>query len=579
MLVPRLGPLPRGMPWVLVLALALAWVLCLPGSLHPSARIIGGVPDIPGLSHTVSQMAARGPGPWAHSRLIMYPSVHNLYSEMSFPMDGILAWPLVALLGWPGGFSAFSVLALAATGATTGFLAARWWRSLPAALAAVVVVETSGIVLREIAEGRLTHVVGLALTPPAIGWFCRAVVEDRGRWSFLAGAAVGFAALVFWYQAVWIALMLVAVFLAGAIERAPVVRHTMWGAAGAFAVAGFPLLYTVFHAGAHPGSQYGPWDIVEQIPGERVYLLTLLESRDIHWMGAKTGAWAVRPLLAATVLLGAWGAPRRRWAVPLAWIVVGWVLAEGPVLPIESLRIYSPVILQSLVPLARRYWWPDRYLLVAAVGSAILASGAFARGWRRPRALTGAAVAWTLLVLGEAWVALPSLPMPSTPGPDRDRVAALSTGTGPALVVPLRDLDPGATNKVWASEELLDQIAHGRPMLAGPMNPDSMVAGPLYRRFWENPALAAIRACETSPSLGVDAPTRAAIDTGFGALRRLGLREVYAEPTREGPDAVAAAWRGCLEELLGPPTGQAGSLRVYAVPEPSARAEPLGGPT
>ena len=560
------------MPWVLALAFALAWVLCLPGSLHPSEQIVGGVPDIPGLSHTVSQMAARGPGPWAHSRLIMYPSLHNLYSEMSFPMDGVLAWPLVALLGWPAGFTAFSVLALAATGATTGFLAARWWRSLPAALAAVVVVETSGIVLREIAEGRLTHVVGLALTPPAVGWFCRAVVEDRGRWAFLAGAAVGLAALVFWYQAVWIALMLLAVFVAGALERAPVLRHTLWGAAGAFAVAGFPLLYTVFHAGAHPGSQYGPWDIVEQIPGERVSLLTMLESRDIHRMGAQTGAWGLRPLLAATVVLGALGTPRRRWLVPAAWVCVAWVLAEGPVLPIESLRVYSPVIFQSLVPLARRYWWPDRYLLVAAVGAAMLAAGAFARGWPRPRALAMTLTGWALLVVGEAWVTLPSLPMPSTPGPDPARVAALSTGSGPLLVLPARDLDPSAANRVWSSEELLDQIVHGRPMLAGPMNPDSMVAGTLYRRFWENPALVAIRACEGASPPALDAPRRESIAEGFAALRRLGLREIHAEPSREGPEKVATAWRSCLEELLGAPVGQAGPLRVYAVPDGASTA-------
>jgi hypothetical protein len=188
--------------------------------------------------------------------------------------------------------------------------------------------------------------------------------------------------------------------------------------------------------------------------------------------------------------------------------------------------------------------------------------------------MLAATCAWAALVIGESVVALPTLPMPTTPGPDPARVAALASGTGPMLVLPVRNLDPEARNKVWSSEELLDQVVHGRPMLSGTMNPDSMVAGPLYQRFWENPALVALRACERAPAISEE--RSASLTAGFAELRRLGLREIYAEPAREGPEAVASAWRTCLEDVLGPPVGHAGPLRVYDVPGDAPPADPAG---
>lgn len=572
-LVPRLGPLPRG--WALIgpFAVLVAWLLCLPGSLSPGRLIVGGAPDLPGLTHTASQMAARGPGVWAHSRMIMYPSLHNLFSEFSFPADGLVAAPLIAWLGWPAGFSVFSVLCLALAGSTAGLLAASWWRSLAAGLLAVIALQTSGVVLREIAEGRLTHVLGLALAPVAVGFFCRSLVEDRGRWSFLAGLAVGASALVFWYQAVWVALMLLAVFLAGAVERLPVLRHTLWGALGAAVIAGFPLIYTVLHAGAHPGSHIGAFDMIEEIPGEPMTLVTLLERRDVGSMGYETGAWSVKPLLIGAVLLGLGAGPIRRVLVPVAWLVVALLLAEGPIFGLPGAKVISPVILQSLVPLMRRYWWPDRYLLVASVGIALLVGGGLV-AWLRRLPRRPATLALTLAggaLLCEALLLSPTWPMASTPGPDPVRIAAIQERSGPLLMVPVRDLDPRAKNMVWTSERLLEQIAHGRPLLTGPMNPEASVAGVLYQRFWHGGLLRAIRLCETAHPSELGEDWRDEVEHSKDRLYRAGLREVTADPSMEGPPAVALGWRVCLEELLGPPTSEAGPFRIYELKPPGQR--------
>jgi len=570
-LVPRFRPLPARWGWIPALAVVLAWVLCLPASAHPASAIIGGPPDIPGLAHALSQIAMRGPGGWAHSRFMMYPSIHNLYGEMSFPADGMAAAPFVALLGWPTGFTVFAVLTLALAGTTAGLLAASWWRSLASGLLGVVALETSGIVLREIAEGRLTHVLGLALAPLALAAYCRGVVENRGRWSFLAGTAVGLSALVFWYQAVWLALMLLPIFAVGAFERLPVVRHTVWGAMGAGLIAGFPLLYTVFHAGSHPGSQVGPWDVVEQIPGEPMYLIVLLEMRDVFGMGIMDGSWAIRPLLVAAIVLGATRRPLRRIFLPVVWIATGWALGEGPVLSIPGLKVLSPVLLQSFVPLMRRYWWPDRYLLVACLGAVLLVSGlpAWLAGRVRPIWHARVVVAAALALLVEAWFTLPNLPMPSTPGPDPDRVAALASGSGPLLMVPTRELDQAVGVRAWQSNILLEQIAHKRPLLGGPMNPEAIVAGTLYQQFWSTGVLYEIRACETISGLPDRSPGfHEAIAESLHRLYRAGLHEIYADPSREGPAEVAKVWRGCLEDLMGAPTGTAGPFRVYAVPPP-----------
>lgn len=572
-LVPRLGPLPPGWPTIPLVALLLAWGLGLPASARPGTLLLGGPPDIPGLAHTASQMASRGPWAWAHSRMMMYPSVHDLYGEMSFPGDGIVAAPFIRVLGWPAGFTVFTVATLAFAGTTAGLLAARWWRSLPAGLLAVAALETSGVVLREISEGRLTHALGLGLAPLAVGWFARGLVEDRGRWSFAAGVAVGLSALVFWYQVVWVGLLLLALAMAGAVERLRVLRHTAWGALGAWWVAGFPLLYTVAHAGEHPGSQVGPWDLVEEIPGEPMPLLTLLESRDVGGMGLMTGAWAARPLLFLGCALGLVAGPPRRVVVPLLWIAVAWGLAEGPVWTLPGSPIFSPILLQSHVPLMRRYWWPDRYLLVASLGVALLVAGAGAALLRRfgsPARRAAGALALGAALVAEAALTLPTLPLAATEAPAAERLAVLRTGTGPLLVLPLRDLDPDARNRVWASDVLLEQIHHRRPLLAGPMNPEAVVAGDLYRDFWSGGVLREIRSCENAwkappeRSAGWEAEVRRTLHR----LHRAGLREIVADPAREGPDRVAVPWRACLVEVLGPPTGEAGPLRVYAVPAP-----------
>jgi hypothetical protein len=583
-LFPRLGPLPPRWGWIVALAAAVAWLVCLPASADPTHLLLGGPPDLPGLVHVVVTMADVGPAGWSHSRMLMFPSISNFYAQKNFPGEGLLGAPFVALLGWPAGFTVFSVASVAAFGASTGLFVARWWRSLAAGLVGVVAAETSAVVVREIGEGRLTHVLGLVFAPIAVALYVRGVLEDRGRWSFAAGLALGASALVFWSVALWVGLLLAVVFVAGASERLPVVRHALWVVAGTVALAGAPLLYTVHDAGAHPGSQYGPWSLVEEIPGKQIPLVQLLEGRDLFHFGWRTVAWRLRPLLLACCLLPLWKGRARRVAVPLGWIALAALFAGGPLWHLGGLDLLTPALLQTYVPVLRRYWWPDRYLLMATLGVAVLAGGAAARAVAAvarpvPRALATGGLC--LALLAETWLVLPTLPMPATRDvPDED-VAVLARGEGPTVVIPPWDLDPDAQKRTWSLDARLGQIRHRRPLLVGEMNPDAVVAGAFYRDFWATGVLASLRGCEkafTDPV--VPDPDPAA---SMARLHRAGVRQIYDDPRLEGPPAIAAAWRACVVSVLGVPSGEEGPYLVFTVPPPAeppaeAPAEPPAGP-
>jgi hypothetical protein len=517
-------------------------------------------------------MALNGPGLWAHSRYMMFPDVHNLYTQMSFPADGLPAAPLVWLFGWPAGFTLFTVLVFAGLGAGFGLLAASWWRSLGAGLCAAAVAMSGSVVLREVVEGRLTHAIGLVLVPLVVWGWCRAQVEDRGRYAFVAGLALGFTALVFWYQAVWTGLTLFVLVLLGRRDRLPVARHLFWVGLGTFAVAAFPLIFTI-SSGSHPGSEVGPWDYVEEVPGQPVLLAILLEMRDALHMGIRTQAWAPRFFLLALTLAGLWRARKRRVLAPILWILVGWGLALGPYLDLPGHPIVLPTFFQSHVPLFRRYWWPDRYLIVALPGVVILASGAVARfsawlgrrGWLSSRGLALPGLLVALLVLIEAEVWIRDLPLLTMHGAATARTRALQVDEGPMLVLPPRDLDPNTRQTVWNSLGLLDQPFHGRPLLTGPMNPESVVAGAEYRAHWSTGFLRAVRACEQI-ELRVEAD--ADFDRTRDRLARAGLKRIYLDPSLLGPSPLPSPYKDCIESLVGPPVGALGPLLVYELPAP-----------
>jgi hypothetical protein len=590
-LVPRFGPLPRGWGWIAVLSLALAWVLCLPGSLTPTQVLTGGAPDLPGLAYATAEMTHNGPIRWGHSRMLMFPGISNLYAQMSFPADTFSAAPLVALFGWPAGFTAHTVLVLAACGLSTGLVAASWWRSLGAGLVAAGAMETSGIVLREAAEGRLTHDNGLVLAAPAVWAFSRALVEDRGRYAFLTGILLGASGLIFWYQMVWCVIPLALLGVAALVERLPLFRHVAWGALGTFAVAGFPLLYTLLHAGAHPGSEASAFSVIEESPGNPIYLIFLLELRSVDMYGWVTGAWRVRPLLVVLALFACIGTRPRRWLLPVVAIGVAWLLASGPLWRLPGGVYFSPVALQSWVPVMRRYWWPDRYLLIAAPMVSILVGGGAVIAVVRLRALGRWAPRRIARILGldrrgeglsprvpialialccvglllEARLGYPTLPMPTTPGTASALTRAMAAGAGPTLVLPPRDLDPLAENRVWHSSVFIQTVHHGRPLLTGLMNPDSIVADTTYAAFWNDAFLRALRGCEKGES-GRD--TAEAVALGKARIYRAGVRQIYADPSLEGPPSVAAAWRSCIEGLLGDPVETGEGYRVYGLSEP-----------
>ena len=110
---------------------------------------------------------------------------------------------------------------------------------------------------------------------------------------------------------------------------------------------------------------------------------------------------------------------------------------------------------------------------------------------------------------------------------------------------------------------LIDQIHHGRPLVNGPMPPDSTAAPQPFLDFVQTPTMAHFVECEVaagrSPSV-----TRA---QAWSALRAHGVRDVYLD-TELGKRLVVGAdgYRSCVEVLLGAAEAASGPYLVYRVP-------------
>ncbi|NOY28083.1 MAG: hypothetical protein GXP62_19635 [Oligoflexia bacterium] len=211
----------------------------------------------------------------------------------------------------------------------------------------------------------------------------------------------------------------------------------------------------------------------------------------------------------------------------------------------------GPFAILAKLPVVRRLWWPDRAMVLAAGGAVRLLEHLPAR-WPRP--LLAAACGATLLV--EAFLGLSNLPLPVTSGVPSKGALALAQGHGPLLVL------PGMSGLIHRDPQmLLDQVWHGRPLVNGPMPPDSATAPRAYREVSRLPVMAALYGCgqgmtprsELSPELVLD------------RLNSMGVTEVAVDTAATGfASDQGATYLRCIETLLGQTYTQRPPYRVYA---------------
>ncbi len=561
---PRLGPLPAGFAWAVpVLALA-AWVLLLPASASPAQLLPGGAmhPDLPGTVNYFWLVDTHGPLAATHSRLLMFPAVVDRVLMQGFPLDALAAAPLLALFGWPAGFVVFQVVALALAGLSMAWLGASWWRSTAAGIVAGFAWQSAGVFLRELEQGRPTHLFGAIFAPLAFGLFARALVEGRRRDALLAGACTAAAALAYWYWGVFCALALAVVAGLSLWERRGdwrVVMRVGIEALVAFVfVVGLPLAYTLARVEDQPAVAVQAWDTVWDGVGARQPLVSLLKER--ARAAAAEGALGVRPLVVALVVLGVWGQRRRRWLGAGVLVALGVALSAGPWWDLPGApRFPAPFLAFTHLPLLRRLWWPERTLFVAALGVAVLVGGGGARvvSWLRTKGVpAGIGVAALLALLYAESLLDRGFPLGTTPGTPSARALALAAGQGPVLILP-QDV-PGVQKE---ASLLIDQVFHGRPMVNGFVSPVSSAAPDAYRDIGNIDVLHHLFQCET------DGTTRytASAAEGRARLAGLGITEVYVDLERmAGAPRHITPWTACVESLLGAEGWEArGPYRVY----------------
>ncbi|MDG1484324.1 MAG: hypothetical protein P8R54_32325 [Myxococcota bacterium] len=555
-LLPRLGALPSGMVKVAGALLVSAVLILLPTSLPPWEHYPGydNFPDLPGtvqnhwLLHTLGLMGM------THSSMQMYPATIDLVVLNGFPLDAIASWPLAALLGWPAGFVVFNLLTLWAVGLSSAWLAGRWWGSLQAALVAGIAHQVAAPLLRELAYGRSTQVFGAIFAPLALGLLLEAMTTGRSTRAVGAGVMLALSTLTYWFFGFFYGLGLLTVIVLAGIERLPKTpQMSCIFAISCLTILVLPMGYTAEGLSNQAGLEASLWSVVDH-GSESIPLATLLEHRDLT-NNLSQGIVGLTPLWWLLAGLGLAGRPRR-WLVLGLWTGLGLLLAAGPwlTLPGEFL-LPGPFALVPDVPLLRRLWWPDRGLFLMMPAVAVLAGGgaaALSRRWW----WAGWAVGPLLIV--EAFVALPNLPMPTTSGTPSERVKALSAGTGPVLVLP-----QGSTKFKLAHRILLDQIHHGRPLVNGTMPPDSETAPQAFQRISSLLVLQHLYACAEG---GEPFRFSDARDDALEPLWRFGVSEVHVDTgIFAGMETTLANYLVCVESLLGEPIEIRGPHRVYGL--------------
>ncbi|MDP2313971.1 MAG: hypothetical protein Q8P41_13775 [Pseudomonadota bacterium] len=538
-LLPVPAPLPRR-AWLVFLALAVsAWGLLLPLSGRPGT--FPGDPELPYAPVTLNlhwQVHTRGIAGYAADDLHGFPMRTDRLVTDGVPLDALTSWPFTAALGEAAGMWLWAVVTLWAVGAAAAWLGMRWWGTLGAGLVAGVGYQVGDALLRELAEGRPTQVFAAVLLPLTLGLgaaAARRVAADTPREGTLAaigaGLLAGLGTVTSWNLGLMFVLAafgpLVAMVLArwrsGGGARIDVLLVPL----GAFATCVFPAVaWMVTGRNELPSLGMDPWQ--EVVVGLRQVRPVDLAAARIHGLGGVALGTLGRPVLLAAAAYTLWRARPRHIALPLAFASLLALLGLGAWLP-------GPVVLPwgwlQTLPWLGRLWWPDRLWIGVALGLAVLAAGA-------PRR---AAFVVALGLYGEAWLVSRALPFGAVqlgPSPSGEVLAR-------APDVPFVLLPSGQGPLRSDRLDLVDQMAHGRPMANGTRPILDLTSSDAVLRNWRNnTGLRALLACEMGGGAAVTADER--VEAG-AALLHAGLREVYLDPRYTENDPGYAL---CVEGVL-----------------------------
>jgi hypothetical protein len=550
-----------------LLQAAVAGVICAPALAYPHLALPGrsGLADLPGTVNLHWIVHERGLLEAAHSRLLMYPASTDRIILDGFPLDALFSSPLLAAFGWPAGFTLFVFACFMALGLSAAWLARAWWGTPAAAAVAGVIAQCNPYLIREVVDGRATQLFGAIFLPLCLGFLLRHIAHGRSRDGLLAGACLGLGALSYWYYGVFFSICAGMMILVATGSRWR--ELTAFGPflLGIILVCGGPALYTAAAAGTMPGLDMA-WNS-EVVHGSSTMVLEqLIDLRDLGTTIQTDRVIALQLLVFGLCVLGCIRYPVRRWLMPSIWLCTALAFAAGPNIMLAfGPNLPGPFQLFNTSDVLRRMWWPDRSLVMAVPAISLLAAGGAC--WLHRRYLKDHGKWWmaasgvAAFVVIEAFVTIPGLPLPTTWGASTDRAKILAQHTGPVLILPL-----GSGLEEPDARMLVDQLHHGRPLVNGPMPPNSSTAPPAYATFTQTPGMNHFSACEANPeTIAPDNRIEA-----FRNLRAYGIDRVYLDI--ELADKIPTggqAYRACIETLLDTATHSQGSFWFYTVPAAS----------
>jgi hypothetical protein len=546
-------------PVTVAIQAVVSLVICAPALFHFGLALPGasGGADLPGTVNLHWLVAKDGLAGLTRSTALMYPAEIDRIVLDGFPLDGLISWPFTAVLGWPGGFTVFVALCLFSMGCASAWMAKIWWSSPVAAAVAGLVAQCNPFLIREIADGRVTQLFGAIFLPLTLVFLWRCIKSTSPKHAVIAGLMMGLGTLAYWYYGVFFVLSgLLMLALARPLSL------NIWGTVSivglaVVAVVAWPIAHTISSLNDVPGMATAWGDLVVH-GGHQVSLTQILEHRDLGSSVVAGRVVAAQVLVLVLMVVGVASSERHQWIFPLFLGIMALLFAAGPNVSILGLfELPGPFRLFQSAPFLRRLWWPDRALVMLVPAVSLLVGGGGAALAARYRGIGDLKLSLGLCVvlLAEAFVVIPGLPMPTTWGGGTQASAVLSRGTGPVLILPM-----GSGSQQPDTRMLIDQVHHGRALVNGPMTPGVSAAPAVFSLFGQTPGMAALIACETTTSIPRSSPD-------YSAMSDVGINTVYLELSRaEAMPMGVSRYTDCVTALLGLPVSEEGPFQVYAVP-------------
>jgi hypothetical protein len=534
----------------MLVQLLTSMVVLAPALVHLGVALPGqpGLADLPGTVNYHWLVHSQGLDAAASSSLMMFPAEINRLILDGVPLDALASLPFTALFGWPTGFTLFVWMCLFALGLSTSWLAQGWWNSFPAAVCAGVVAQCHPFLIREVLDGRPTQLFGAIFLPLCLGFAIRSAHNRSMPTALIAGLFWGLGTLSYWIYGAFYGLALLAVLVSMIRDGRPWIRPAACWLSGVMAVTFWPLWYTLGAGEGMPGKGVAWSDLVTH--GDHALpLWQLIEFRDLGASIMSDRVLAAQTIVALLMVVAVRQTPRRLWLLPAIWIGLALSFGAGPRVGLDGFSIPGPFALFNLNDWTRRFWWPERALVLAVPATALLVGGGVKALIERIRPnqpwVAGCTIA--CLLLAEAFFVIPGLPMPTTWGAESRASAQLSQGGGPVLILPL-----GSGGVQPDARMLIDQIHHGRPLVNGPMPFTSSTAPAAYAAATQSQALLDLVSCEKN------AQSQPLITTKLQkeALLAWPVSTVYLDISRTSQMAGGGAlYRACIERILGEPSG------------------------